>query len=103
MTKAEKQTKDALEAWWSRLTGEPFPVRSESAGSVSRFSIDEIEEWLKGWILLDVGETPNEALSIALSFLRDEEDGIETYFEEKPNEKGDLRLIMQTKDSSYGI
>ena len=98
MTKAEKQTKDELEAWWSRLTGEPFPVRSESAGSVSRFSIDEIDEWLKGWILIDVGETPNEALSIALSLLRDDEDGIEAYFEEKANDKNE-GLTAPERDS----
>jgi len=91
MTKAENETKDKLEKWWVELTGRPFPVRCEATGSVSRFSIDEIDEWLKGWILLDVGETPNEALSIALLLLRDDEEGIETYFETKQNRQDETR------------
>jgi len=35
MNKAEVETKQRLEEWWSELTGKPFPVLRESAGSVS--------------------------------------------------------------------
>ena len=55
---------------------------SPVAGS-AKFSIDEIEKWLEGWMLFDgkgdESKPRNMALSLALSLLRDEEDGIETY------------------------
>lgn len=45
MTKAEEITKNEIEAWWSRLTGEPFPVRCETTGSVSNELREELNSF----------------------------------------------------------
>ena len=73
-----------LRAWNRCICEKPERVSDSSqvAGS-AKFSIDEIEKWLEGWMLFDgkgdESKPRNMALSLALSLLRDEEDGIETY------------------------